>query len=215
MIIILPVSLFAQESGTAVLRSSDGTHLNKNVAPATSALFSDDLIETQRGATARIEAPGSTADVDSETVVQFEGDELVLDHGSLSVNTSRSLRVRVGCLTVTPVHADWTHYTVVDVNGKVTVAAMKDDVYIDARARKEKPSEDSVHSDRVTVRESEQKSREEKCGAADVKDSTPWHAHGPFLNSAIARGIGIGVVGGMICFALCRSDPEPMSPSKP
>lgn len=215
MIVILPVSLFAQESGAAVLRSSGGTSLNKNAAPTTSALFPGDLVETQRGATARIEAPGSTADIDAETVVQFERDELVLDHGSLSVNTSRSMRVRVGCLTVTPVNADWTQYTVVDLNGKVTVAAVKDDVYIDARSKKEKPSPDSAHSDRVTVREGEQKSREEKCGAADIKDSTPWHAHGPILNSAIARGIGIGVVGGMICFALCRTNPEPVSPSRP
>jgi len=31
-------------------------------------------------------------DIDADTVVQFEGDELVLDHGSLSVNTTRGLK---------------------------------------------------------------------------------------------------------------------------
>ena len=53
---------------------------------------------------ARIEMIGSSVDVNPETMVQFQGDELALDDGSLSVNTSRGLRIRVGCVTVTPVN---------------------------------------------------------------------------------------------------------------
>jgi len=71
MIVILPVSMFADDS-KAVLRSNSGVFLNKNAAPATSALFPDDLVETQKNAVARIEAAGSTADISPETVVQFE-----------------------------------------------------------------------------------------------------------------------------------------------
>src|ERR1700674_1595336 len=136
MIVILPVSLPAQDTAAAMLRSNGtGVLLNKNPAPASAALFSNDLIETPKTAVARIEASGSSADLNPETVVQFEGNELVLDHGSLSVNTSRGLRVRVGCVTVTPVNdAQWTHYEVADLDGKVTVAALKNDVYIDARS---------------------------------------------------------------------------------
>ena len=101
---------------------------------------------------------------------QFEGTELVLDHGSLSVNTSRGLRVRVGCLIVTPVNnAEWTHYDVADVDGKVTVSALKNDVNIDVRSRTPQQAKQAAHSNQVTVREGEQKSREEKCGAADMK----------------------------------------------
>jgi len=56
------------------------------------AVFSDDLIETQKGSITRLESTGSRVDIDADTVVQFEGDELVLDHGSLSVNTTRGLK---------------------------------------------------------------------------------------------------------------------------
>lgn len=127
MAAILPVSLLADEVTAAMLRSNGaGVLLNKNSAPASTALLPDDLIETQPKAVARVEAIGSTADIHPETMVQFEGNELVLEHGSLSVNTSRGLRVRVGCLTVTPVKsAEWTHYDVVDIDGKVTVSARR------------------------------------------------------------------------------------------
>ena len=113
-------------------------------------------------------------------MVQFEGNELVLDHGSLSVNTSRGLRVRVGCLTVTPVNdAQWTHYDVVDCDGKVTVSALKNDVYIDARSSNPQQARQSSRSSRVTVREGEQKSREEKCGGAYLNRAATWRDWAP------------------------------------
>ena len=148
LVLFLPVSLWAQDSAAAVLRSNGvGVLVNQNSAPASMALFRDDLVETQKKAVARIEFSGSTADISPETMVQFEGDELVLDHGSLSVNTSRGLRVRVGCVTVTPVNnAEWTHYDVYDLNGKVTASALKSDVYIDSRSNKTRQAKQSTQS---------------------------------------------------------------------
>jgi hypothetical protein len=112
MAFILPVSLAADETAAAMLRSSgSGVVVNRNPAPTSIALFPNDLIETPKNAVARIEVSGSTADINADTVEQFDGDELVLDHGSLSVSTTQGLRVRVGCLTVTPVNlSQWTRY---------------------------------------------------------------------------------------------------------
>jgi hypothetical protein len=214
MIAILPVSLLANETAAALLRSKDGVLLNKNPAPASSALFPDDLIETQKGAVARIEATGSAADINPETVIQFEADELVLDHGSLSVTTSRGLRVRVGCVTVTPANNEWTHYEVTDVDGKVTVSALKDDVNIDSRSANPQQARKSTRSDRVTVREGEQKSREEKCGAALIKASGAVAGRGAILNSVWAKGAGLAAIGAAACWALCHDD-DPMSPARP
>jgi len=218
MVVILPGSLMAQDSAAAILRSNGiGVLVNRNPAPASAALFSNDLVETQKTAVARIESSGSTADVSSETMVQFEGSELALDHGSLSVNTSRGLRVRVGCVTVTPVSAEqWTHYDVLDRDGKVSVSALKNDVYIDARSGNLQQTKQSAHSTRVTVREGEQKSREEKCAAGDLR--TPGSGLpglGAIMNSPWAIGAGLAGVATMICLGLlCRND-DPISPTKP
>lgn len=208
------VSLPAQDGAAAILRSNGSVLLNKNPAPNPSALYRDDLIETQKAAGARIEASGSAADLNPETMLQFEVDELVLDHGSLSVNTSRGLRVRIGCVTVTPVNvADWTHYEVTDVDGKISVSASKSDVYIDSRTSNRQQAGTRTRSDRVIVHEGEQKSRGEKCAAGDLKEGRVA-GQGAIMNSTWTRsaaGIGIGV---LTCWALCRSD-NPLSPSDP
>ncbi len=215
MIIILPVSLLGLDPAAAILHSTGaGVMVNNNPAPASSALFLDDLIETQKAAVARIDASGSTADIDAETMVQFEGNELGLDHGRLSVNTSHGLRVRVGCLTITPVHdAEWTHYEVTDLDGKVTVSALKDDVNIDARSRNLQQAKEPRQSDQATVREGERKSREEKCGATEKPPSVA--TAGAIMNSPWTLGAGLAGIGVMICLGFVCHNDDPISPTKP
>lgn len=215
MVVVLPVSLAAQDAVGAMLHSNGtGVLVNKSTAAATLAIFPDDLIETQKDAAARLEMTGSTADIHPETMVQFESDELVLDHGSLSVNTTRGLRVRVGCLTVTPVNlSDWTQFDVIDVDGKVTVRSLKSDVYIDTRTKNPEEVKKSSRSTRDLVRETEQKSREEKCGGAYLKPDR-WPVLGAMLNSTAAKVTAAAIVGGVACYAICRGD-DPISPHKP
>jgi hypothetical protein len=217
MMVILPVSLMADDTGAAMLRSNGGVLVNKNPAPASTALFPDDLVETQQG-TARLEASGSTADFSPDTVVQFEGDELVLEHGTVSVNTSRLLRVRVGCVTVTPVNADWTHYDVTDTDAKITVSALKNDVVLQARSsapqKASQKATQPAHSDRMIVRQGEQKSREEKCEAADFKEPGHLAGRGAIMNSPYVQWPAGGVIIGVTCWVLCNSD-NPISPCAP
>jgi hypothetical protein len=209
------VSLSAQENAAAMLRSSGtGVLVNGNPSPESIALFPNDLVETPKNIVARIEATGSATDIGPETMVQFEAEELVLDHGSLSVNTTPGVRVRVGCLTVTPVNAsDRTQYDVSDLDGKVTVSAVKNDVYIDARSKKPQEAKNPSHSSRELVREGEQKSREEKCGGAYLRGDSRA-ALGPLMNSTWAKILAGGVAGTVACLGLCHDD-DPASPSKP
>jgi hypothetical protein len=212
---LLPVCLTAQESAGAMLRTSGtGTLVNQAQAPASSAIFPNDLIQTQKDSVARIELTGSDAQINPETIVQFQQGELVLDHGSLSVNTSRGVRVRVGCITVTPVHDNmWTHYDVKDVSGKVTVSSMKDDVYIDARKSNFQDAKEQERS-RSIVHETEQKTRDERCGGADYSKPAQVAALGDWLNSPPAIIAGFAAIVFTTCYALCRSS-EPLSPACP
>lgn len=216
MTLLLPVSLTAQEASGAMLQSQgEGTLVNGTSAPASVAIFPNDQVQTPKTAGSRIQLTGSVADINPETIVQFQLDELVLDHGSLSVNTSRGLRVRVGCITITPVHDNvWTHYDVKDVNGRVDVASSKDDVYISAHSKNlmDVKQQEKERANRTIVHEGEQKSREEKCAGAYDNHETP--ANRPWLDSPIAVGIGASAVIFTTCYALCR-DSEPESPKCP
>ena len=211
--VILPESLMADESTMAILHGTPGVLLNGNPAPPSSALFPDDVVQTQARAEATINAAGSTVTVNPETVVQFEGGELHLDHGTLQMSTSTQLRVRVGCLTVVPVNAVWTQYDVTDVNGKVTVAARTSDVNIETRGSKVTQGQKGSRAQEVTVREGEQKTREENCAVAPQAPAYVA-AKGAILNSPWVKWPALGAIGIATCWALCRGD-DPISPSDP
>jgi len=208
---VLPISLMAQDSAQAMLHDDGGVWLNGSVAPNSSAIFLHDLVQTQKGNWAKIDADGSTVTVDSETIVQFEGDELVLEHGSLQLNTSRGMKVRVNCITVTPLTPDWNRYDVTDVDGRVMVAAHQNDVKIHYQGAAARRSRLATSSD-VTVHQGEQVTREERCGAPARPADTVGAAMAT-LDTPWAIGIGAAAIGVLTCWALCRGD-EPVSPSK-
>lgn len=211
MIVIVPTSLMAQDSDRAMLHSDGGVWLNGIPAPSSAAIFPHDLVQTQKESKAKIDAEGSAATVQPDTIVQFDGDELFLDHGGLQVNTSRGLRVRVNCLTVIPLTQDWTRYDVIDVDGKMLVVAYQNDVKIHYQGGAARRSKSAAFAD-VVVHQGEQVTREERCGApprpAEVVD-----ANGAFLNSAWAKAGGALALG-LICLGVCHGD-DPVSPSKP
>ncbi len=212
MVIVLPASLIAQDFGRAMLHSDGGTWLNGKPAPNSSALFPHDLVQTRPESTAKVDIDGSTVTIQPDTLVQFEGDELVLDHGSLQLNSARGMRVRVNCMTVVPLTQEWTRYAVIDAGGKVMVAAYENDVKIHYRHVASQRSKDARSLD-VTVHRGEQVTRDERCGAR-AKPAQMLDATGAVLNSPWARGTGIVAIGALTCWALCRGN-EPVSPDKP
>jgi len=218
MIAILPVSLVADDTG-ATLKSNGGVRVNSNIVPSSYTVVRDDLIETPKGGVGDLRVAGSTATIGPETMLQYEVDELVLDHGTVSVSTARQLHVRVGCITVTPVIAEWTHFDVTDVDGKVTVSALKSDVYINERSREQlqnpEPVKERSRSGRTIVRESETKSRDEKCAAGTVpRETGTVAARGAIMNTIWAKSAAFGGIGVLAWWALCQSD-DPASPSSP
>lgn len=211
MVVILPVSVMPQDSGRAMLHSDGSVWLNGNAITNSSALFPHDSVQTPKGVVAKIDAEGSTVTILPETVLQFEGDEIVFDHGSLQMNTVRQMKVRVNCMTVIPVSPEWTQFDVTDVDGKVTVAANQKDVKIHYEATVAKMSKRFAAAD-VIVHQSEKTTREERCGAP-ARPASAINATGALLNSTLAKVAGAGAILAT-CILLCRGD-NPISPDKP
>jgi ferric-dicitrate binding protein FerR (iron transport regulator) len=216
MAVVLPMSLAAQDSARAMLHSDGGVWLNGNPAPSSFAVFPNDLIQTQQGHSAKIEAYGSAVTVQPETVVQFGGDELalelVLDHGTLQVDSSHGAKVRVNCITVSPLAQAWTRYDVTDVDGRVTVAAQENSILIHYEGAAVRQSKLAAFAD-VTVHQGEQATRDEKCGAS-ARTGDVVNAKVAILNNIWVKGAGLTAIGVLTCWALCRGD-DPLSPAKP
>jgi len=211
VIAIAPTSLIAQRSDRGLLSNDGGTFLNESLAPRLTAIFPDSLVQTQAGHNARIAMDGSSVEIRPETMFQFQGGELALDHGILQVDTAKRLKVLIGCITVDPVTADRTQFEVTDVNGKVKVAALKSDARIHLHTKMQE-SKEGGHSSDTIVHEGQELTRSEHCGGALLR---PTEGVGEPSNGILEK-IGGGIfIGGIICYAVCRPNGNPVSPWQP
>jgi hypothetical protein len=212
MILLLPQSLLANDSGSAILHTQGGVWVNGSEVPDSTAIFPGDLLETKPGFAANLSADGSMVLIQPESVLKFQGDSLLLEHGSVSVGTSKAMRVKVNCLTVVPLLSEWTQYEVTDVTGKVLVAARKNDVKINREGGLAKLSKEPETASGAIVHEGERGTREESqvCGAPPGP-ATAGNVLNPKWIAAGAAG------GGILILLLLHGGPSkpPISSSKP
>jgi hypothetical protein len=216
MVIVLPAVLSAADQPAAMLYSHGTAMLNGNTIARSSALFSGDLVQTNADSVANINATGSSVLVLNESLVQYEGSTLKLEHGGVAISTSKLLATRAGGVKVSPATTVWTEFEVRDVDGKVRIAARKGDLTISDNTgttilaqgqetmRDESQSQDDSQA---------QKGKKKKKGAGPAAAAAPGAAGG-VLNSPVAIGIAGGIVLGGTAWALSHSD-DPVSPAKP
>ncbi len=195
MVVIVPASLLAQnipdQPAAAILHAQGGVWVNGYEARDSSAIFPGDVIETKPGATGNLVLDGSTILLAPETVGKFQADVFDLDHGTVSVGTTKSYKVRVNCLRVVPVVNEWTQYVATNLNGTVQVAARKLDVNVEHEGGT-KPTPQNEAPQKASVHEGEEKSYNvsDLCGAP-AKPASPLSGVNPKWIAAGAAGAGI------------------------
>src|SRR5271169_557158 len=130
LLLIVPGSLFAADSGAAMLYTNGAAWLNGSHVPDSSAIFAGDLVQTRSDSAANIHAPGSSITVLGDSLVKFEGVSLKVERGGVSVSTSRGVVTIAGGVRVAPRSNAWTEFNVTDINGTVRIAARKGDLDI-------------------------------------------------------------------------------------
>ena len=216
MVMIFPAALFAADQPAAMLYSHGTALLNGNTIARSSAVFSGDLIQTNTESVANINATGSSVLVLNESLVQYEGSTLTLEHGGVAISTSKLLATRAGDVKVSPVSTVWTEFEVRDVDGKVQIAARKGDLTIS-----DNTGTTTLAQGQETTRDESQsqddsqahKGKKKKKGAGPAAAAAPGAAGG-ILNSPIAIGIAGGIVLGGTAWVLSHGD-DPVSPAKP
>ena len=220
MVMIFPAALFAADQPAAMLYSHGTALLNGNSIARSSAIFSGDLVQTNSDSVANINATGSSVLVLNDSLIQYQGSSVKLEHGGITISTSKSLATRAGDVTVSPTAGVWTEFEVRDVDGRVQIAARKGDLTISddtgttilAQGQQTtREASDSQVDNQVNNHDSpdnkKKKKKKEAAGAIAP-------AAGGILNSPVAVGIGAAVIVGVTAWVLIQSD-EPVSPAKP
>ena len=216
LLLVFPVSLMAADSGAAMLYT-DGAWLNGSRAPQSSAIFSGDLVQTRPDSAANIHAPGSSVTVLGDSLVEFRGASLKVEHGGVSVSTSKGMATTAGDVRVAPASiASWTEFNVIDTDGTVRIAARKGDLSVTdadgkvmllAQGQDKTLDEQSDQTDQTNDKSKKKNNKGPVAGAAPA-------AGGGWLDSPIAVGIGGAAIVGVTVWVLLQNS-APLSPASP
>jgi hypothetical protein len=209
LLLAFPLSTFAADSGAAMLYTDGAAWLNGGRVPSSTAIFSGDLLQTRPGSVANINAPGSAIMVLSDSLVQFGGTSLKVEHGGVSVSTSKGVATTAGDVKIVPTSNAWTEFNVTDVDGTVRITARKGDLSI------------SDGNGTTTLAQGQETTREESSDPSDKKKKDKKRgtgaapgAVGGVLDSPLAIGLGAAAVAGVTTWVLVKND-HPVSPSSP
>ena len=212
LMVLFPGSLFAADSNAAMLYTNGAAWVNgAHVPRSSSAIFSGDLLQTRSDSVANINEAGSSITVLSDSLVQFQGATVDIQHGGVTVSTSKGIAATAGDVKVTPASNAWTEFNVTDVDGTVRIHASKGALTI------------SDGKDVVTLAQGQDTTRDESSGTSD-KDNKKKNkkrqtgavpaAGGGIMNSPVAIGVGAGAAIAITTWVLIKND-DPASPTKP
>jgi hypothetical protein len=203
MAVVFPVAMFAADQPAAMLYSHGSAMLNGSSITRSSAIFSGDMVQTTKDSVANINASGSTVLVLNDSIVQYQGTSVKLEHGGVTISTSKLMGTHVGDVTVLPASGSWTEFEVRDTDGTVRIAARKGDLTIsDEKGTMTLAQGQETTRDEGQPRDKKGRKRE---GAGSVPGAT-----GGVLDSPVAIGIGGAIIGGVTAWVLIKSD-DPVS----
>lgn len=203
---LFPAHIMGEETASAMLYTAGSAWLNGSAVPKSAAVFSGDLLQTRADSTASIQANGSSVMVMADSLVKFEGPAVEVEHGGVRVTTSKALAAHAGDVTIKPAGNSWTEFQVVDVDGRVQIAANKGDLAVT-----DDQGTTTVSQGQQTTRDDtsspEKKKKKKRQGAAAAGQggimSSPWAVYG-----------GMAVIGGGAIWIFLQNSP-PASPACP
>lgn len=214
LMFLFPGSLFAADSNAAMLYTNGAAWVNgAHVPRSSSAIFLGDLLQTRADSVANINEAGSSITVLADSLVQFQGTSVDIQHGGVTVATSKEIFATAGDVKVTPKSSAWTEFRVIDTDGTVRIHAEKGDVLIDDGSKvmtlAQGQADQTVDENNPQAQNSKKKGKNKKqaTGAAPA-------AGGGILSSPYAIGVGAGAVVGLTTWVLIKND-NPASPTRP
>lgn len=204
LLLLMRAVLPAQNTAAAVIFPAGTVYLNGAQLSNSSAFMTGDVLQTRENGAANINVAGSSAVVDSNSIVRFQGDGFSLDRGSISVATGKGLSVYARDFKITPASGEWTQFYITRSSGTIGIIARKASITV------------TCGSNTSTVKEGQQISREDaaSCGLITKGNGAPAAVKGPIITSDRV-GLGAAVIGGGLTLWVLAHDDDPVSPKGP
>ena len=218
MIVSVPASLMAANSGVALVRPYGTTWLNGAAVEQSFTIFPGDLVQTSSGSAMKIRSSGSSVTVLPDSLVKFEGGAVSVEHGSVKLATSKSMLARAGIVTAAPVSSAWTEFELTDVDGTVQIVALKGDLQISDGSQtttlsqgQQTTQKDSAESEnqQTTQKDSAESKKKKKASAATAASKTPIAVY------VLVGASGAVAIAGAVYLAVQSQTAKVISPTTP
>src|SRR6202158_41327 len=145
----------------------------------------------------------------NDSLVQYEGSALKLEHGGVTISTSKLRAAQAGAVKVTPAASRWTEFDVRDVDGRVQIVARKGDLTIS-----DDTGTSTLAEGQETTRDDSQEQSRNRRRKKGIAEAAAPGAAGAIFDSPITIGIAGALAGGGAVWGLTRND-DALSPAKP
>ena len=192
---------FLAHAQTGMLVGTGSVYVNGSQLTNSLTVMPGDVVQTREGGVANLNTLGSSAVIDSNSVIRVQGAGLALDRGSVSIATGKGMSVFARDLKISPVTANWTQFYVTRASGVIQIIARKENIIV------------SCGSSSSTVKEGQEISRADAadCGIVEKPGGAPSAAKGPVLSSPTAERAGTAAAGALLGWVLLHND-DPVSP---
>jgi hypothetical protein len=144
----------------------------------------------------------------NDSLVKYQGNAVELEHGGVTISTSKLLATRAGDVTVSPATGVWTEFDVRDVDGRVLIAARTGDLTISDDTGTSTLAQGQQTTRDESQPQDENKKKKKKRGAG----AAPGGGGGA-LSSPVAIAIAGGLIVGGAAYVLVQNAP-PVSPAQ-
>lgn len=196
----IPASVFGGEPNAAMLYARGTAWVNGAPILRNSAIFPGDLVQTKANSAANIHLPGSVVTVLPDSLAEFEGASLELQHGGIVILSSKQLPTHIGDVTVTAAKPEWTEFWAGNTDGSVTIMARRGEVTVS-----DDNGTTTLSAGQETTREDSKKKKKRRGAAAA--------ATGSIMDSKAALIAGIAAIGGITTLVLLQRE-DPISPDR-
>ena len=205
LLLIMPGVLSAQNTAAAVIFPAGTVYLNGAQLSNSSAFMTGDVLQTRENGAANINATGSTAVVDSNSIIRFQPDGFSLDRGSISVATGKGMSVYARDFKIAPASGEWTQFYVTRSSGTIGIIARKGSITVTCGANTS------------TVKEGQQISREDapSCGLITKGNGAPAAVKGPIVTPDRIGYGALAVGSGLLLGLVFDHGDDPVSPMLP
>ncbi|HZQ24504.1 MAG TPA: hypothetical protein VFA89_17070 [Terriglobales bacterium] len=209
MILTMAMPALGADTNLAVVYPRMSAWVNGAAVQDSLVVFPEDLVQTDSDSVANIDSSGTDVVVQPNSLVKIAVNAVELQRGSVAVGTSKSVAARVGSLTIRPSAAQWTQFSVTNVDGSLKVAARTGEVTIvDEQGSTTLAAGQETTIDQSASQDPQAKKKKKKRAGAEPG------ASGSIMDSRAAVLIGAGAIVGVTTWVFLQRE-DPASPYKP